>query len=1097
MTTGSSPRKTRKNSSAPEARLHRRRPVQDEGADSQEPVAFHLDVGHSSIGWAVTGRDSDAPFKGVGVVLFQADTSLASARRANRRQRRHIRSTRRRIERMHALLAHIGVLSPEELARPGCAYPWKLAAEALSGGKQLTWRELWDVLRWYAHNRGYDGNALWRQGREEPEDAETRDSCEKSHSLMAEHGTSTMCETVCALLDVPPGGERKASMLGFKTAKASFPRSVVESEVRRILERHLGLLPGLDAALIRSLLGNPLDDPQAWQATTCPSIRLPRRYWGGLLFGQLAPRFDNRIIGTCPVSDEKRPLKECPEFLEFRWASFMSNLRVFDTPAGRPLSRQERQELTKRIRAGGYFTRSELKKALTELTGVNHINVDAMLIVQDADEALVLYPGLKALDSAPFAPLLDASQKRMVLKQLQRKGSVRYSSIREGLPDGQKRLFDEALAEANAGKRKAKNEASCLTVKFPAGRAPYSRNVMRQAVAEIMDGKDPRMEGGCLYRNAVETDRLAADDLDRTTNNHLVRHRLRILDRLLHDLTEAYSGGDAQRVEAVTIEVNRDIKDLSGKTVKEIAAEMGLRLASHRKAVARIQKDLGLEDQTIGGSFIRKARIAMDLGFKCPYTGKLYDIKHVESKDVDLDHVVPRSARQTDSLDALVLTYKEVNAWKGARTALQFVRDEQGKPVPGKPELSIVGEADYRKFVDGLKPNGGHDDDRRRNRNRKRNMLMLHAAEAAGFTPGDLTRTSYLVTLAACLIRDRFAEASVQPRILSLPGRITKEVRVAWQLMGLLARVNPGVLDDQGRLRTKTEIRDISHLHHAVDAAVLALAATRIPSNGRIWSLLAQRRHSDEEVRELVSTGCFLADSRNHARLRDLPERVMQNLQCCLAESRVVIHVPARKRGVYLTQNPVRLVSVDREKQTATLRKWPRDPETGIRKPKDETVKTLKLLGLQPAGTSKLAAIKGVLEVNSNFGVALDPAPAVIPFHKVWCRIGAIKKQNGGRLPRIVRNGQLIEMPQGRYKGLWRVCSVKNAEDKILVDIARPDVVKPRSKMDGAVINASLTTLVKDGLRLVDHSLTGVSLCPTMSSTSAVRSARSPAGIGS
>jgi len=23
------------------------------------------------------------------------------------------------------------------------------------------WNELWDVLRWYAHNRGYDGNLRW------------------------------------------------------------------------------------------------------------------------------------------------------------------------------------------------------------------------------------------------------------------------------------------------------------------------------------------------------------------------------------------------------------------------------------------------------------------------------------------------------------------------------------------------------------------------------------------------------------------------------------------------------------------------------------------------------------------------------------------------------------------------------------------------------------------------------------------------------------------------------------------------------------------------------------------------------------------------
>ena len=31
-------------------------------------------------------------------------------------------------------------------------------------------------------------------------------------------------------------------------------------------------------------------------------IKLPKRFQGGLLFGQLVPRFDNRIIARCPVT---------------------------------------------------------------------------------------------------------------------------------------------------------------------------------------------------------------------------------------------------------------------------------------------------------------------------------------------------------------------------------------------------------------------------------------------------------------------------------------------------------------------------------------------------------------------------------------------------------------------------------------------------------------------------------------------------------------------------------------------------------------------------------------------------------------------------
>src|SRR5208282_980334 len=97
-------------------------------------VAF--DVGHSSIGWAVlqsvsNERPPSVNLLGCGSVVFRADDCLASARRGFRRQRRHIRSTRQRIARMKLLFAHIGVLKKEELDRPGCAWPWQLAARVL------------------------------------------------------------------------------------------------------------------------------------------------------------------------------------------------------------------------------------------------------------------------------------------------------------------------------------------------------------------------------------------------------------------------------------------------------------------------------------------------------------------------------------------------------------------------------------------------------------------------------------------------------------------------------------------------------------------------------------------------------------------------------------------------------------------------------------------------------------------------------------------------------------------------------------------------------------------------------------------------------
>src|SRR3989442_1763880 len=137
-------------------------------------LSLAFDVGHSSIGWAVLQTNPELEIKGCGVVIFRPDGCLASTRRGFRRQRRNIRATKQRIKRMKALLLHLGVLPQSELDKPGCAWPWKLAARILCGGKELTWPELWDVLRWYAHNRGYHviGEESDIETDEDKEDAE-------------------------------------------------------------------------------------------------------------------------------------------------------------------------------------------------------------------------------------------------------------------------------------------------------------------------------------------------------------------------------------------------------------------------------------------------------------------------------------------------------------------------------------------------------------------------------------------------------------------------------------------------------------------------------------------------------------------------------------------------------------------------------------------------------------------------------------------------------------------------------------------------------------------------------------------------------------
>ena len=1085
---------------------------------SRGDLELAFDVGHSSLGWSALSRveKNGIAILGCGVVTFPANDCLASQRRAFRRQRRHIRATRLRISRIERLLAHLGVLSKQEIEQkhaPGGGHsaPWLLAARVIRGGSLLTWIELWDVLRWYAHNRGYDGNRAWSSHEVEAQ-KEDSEKEENARSLYAKHGTRTMSETFCAVSGLDPlGAKISCNLSGEKRPKAlnaAFPREDVESEVRTVLEKHIGKLARIDEALLGALLTD-------WTAIPCDSIRLPRRFGqilrdgrrtpGGLLFGQLIPRFDNRIIARCPMTFErvyqsalkesddttgaiheaeklsKVPAKSCPEFLRFRWAMQVANIQVATGgKSTRSLSRDERAALDAKMQPVGFLTPDKFKKAVREITGSPLDNLEQMLAHPESGEALVLDPARKALSRAPWNsifPALPESAQRHLLTNLHRGKTVTLGAFVEKHPD-LSRTLDAVLAAENTkgarGKKSVSREdlsKTTISSELLSGRAPFSREIMR-ATAEFVFTTDrhPTEEGGPLYRSeAIRTAQLQRA-IDEQTNNRLVRHRLLILERLHRDILKEFAGNDPSRIARVTIEVNRELREMSGKTAKQVAQEMGQRLANFSSVTKRLEKAFAGQNIRITPGLIRKARIAEDLDWKCPYTGKDYDEFDLLHRKVDKDHIIPRSDRASDSLDSLVITFAEVNKMKGKRTAARFVEDCQAQTVEGLPSVQIKTLSNFLKDVDSLEAFKGHGDDKRRKKRRKE-MLALRDYVEKEFTPRDLTQTSQLVRLGAQMLEKAYLSEATKPVITSLPGSVTGAVRKSWKLLGCLATANPAILEPDGEVRTKTEIRGITHLHHALDACVLGLAGIFLPRDGGAWELLVKRRLNPAEqkrARELFGNWIEIS-AEGQLQLADLPKSLKEQIRLRLAEKRVVQHIPSEQTGLRVEQNAWRVVSV--KGGEALLRQRIRQPD-GSRPLKETREKVGKLLGLQSGGgIGKLQRNKSALVIPDNFGLALDPVPQIIPFHKVHVRLRDLKIQNGGKWPRVLRNGMIIQVSAGRYSGIWRVFSVKAS---LTIDIGSADKVALASSGLGQKREVLVKTLLRDGLAVVDAGYTGV-----------------------
>lgn len=1103
-------------------------------------LSFAYDIGHASIGWAVLDITADKlpQIKGCGTVLFPTDDCLASTRRQLRRQRRHIRSTRMRIARMKRLLAQLGVLTPAQLDEPGGPWPWKLAARVHAGGPHLSWRELWDVLRWYAHNRGYDGNRKW--SRDEEEDSDDTEKVKAARALLEKFGKATMCETICAKLKIDPlSHDKKTSPIAYKTSNAAFPRDVVRDEVIALLEKHIGQLPKVDAALITALCAEdntPKDGKTVREVLQVLGFdaHLPGRYVGELLFGQAVPRFDNRIIGECPVSGEKRPLKDCREYLEFRWAEILANLSVRRTKDGDkvPLSAEERKTLTDIARKEGGFTASEFKKAVLEVSQAEASNVELMMTHPDAADALVLDPALRftktnGMVKAVWEDLPLNLQKR-VLGRWNKRRRVSWAWLLQQ-PEAPKNLdakLQAAWKETKRKPRKGEEEAKwedrvrqSIAPTFPSGRAPYGREVMKRVVAQVMEARQhPRENGGVLDAELIKKHDLGKE-IDDLTNNHLVRHRLKILLRLVDDMVKTYADGDPTQVDKCVIEVARDLVEFSGKTNKEVAAELGIKLKNFKDVSKKLTDDLDGKGIPITAGLIRKARIADDLDWTCPYTGKEYDAMTLARSKVDKDHIIPRSLRPSDSLDSLVITFGEVNKWKANRTARKFIEDEQGKTVPGRPDLTIVTLKQYEAFVNKLAgekkpsrftPGQGSLDDKLRQWSRKQKMLLKDYEEKE-FTPRDLTVTSHLVRLSARQLEKRFVHLQNTARIVSLPGSVTGTVRKVWKCLGCLAPACPEVMgmlpvtDDKGmivmdsegkpslalQVRPKSDIRDITHLHHALDACVIAFAAHFLPKDGKLWEQIVTKkvlRQDAEAFRERYQWHGLLKlaepkDEHDKGKTRklevlDLPDTFKKQIVDALKERRVVQHVPADMSGARLEMNTWRVLRQEGDQVHLRQRTFgPKDidPETGARKRtrKETKERASKLVGLKPG---KLSALQGALVIGENYGVALEPVPTMIAFHQVKKQLEALRAKNGGKPVTVLRNGMLIRVPEGNYQGTWRIRSCKdNAEKGLVVTMTSPDRCPAAAAgVKWCKDNVLLKTLLKSGMTIIESEYCGV-----------------------
>jgi CRISPR-associated endonuclease Csn1 len=290
--------------------------------------------------------------------------------------------------------------------------------------------------------------------------------------------------------------------------------------------------------------------------------------------------------------------------------------------------------------------------------------------------------------------------------------------------------------------------------------------------------------------------------------NPVVEKILNQMVNVINQIIDTYGKPDEIR-----IELARELK----KNAKE-RGEMtrGITEATRRNLDIKktITKAFGIPNPT--KSDVVRYRLWLELetrGHKSLFTNEYISQEKLFSKEIDIEHIIPKALLFDDSFSNKTLAYRHINLKKADRTAYDFMSSDYQSDLEN-----------YKERVESLYNNGKGVISKA-----KRNKLLLSQSKLPeGFIERDLRNSQYIAKKAKELLFEVFRE------MLSTSGSITSKLREDWDLINVMKELNMpkyqalGLTEIEVRNNNKKVevIKDWSkrndHRHHAMDALTVA-----------------------------------------------------------------------------------------------------------------------------------------------------------------------------------------------------------------------------------------------------------------------------------
>jgi CRISPR-associated endonuclease Csn1 len=303
------------------------------------------------------------------------------------------------------------------------------------------------------------------------------------------------------------------------------------------------------------------------------------------------------------------------------------------------------------------------------------------------------------------------------------------------------------------------------------------------------------------------------DSLDLLQKNSLrnpvVEKILNQMVNVVNQVIETYGKPDEVRVELA-----RDLKK-SAKERTNATTQINAAKTKHEGIRKLLQSEFGLKNPTRND--IIRYKLYQELsenGYCTLFTNQYISPDKLFSKQIDIEHIIPKAVLFDDSFSNKTLAYRDVNLAKADSTAFDFISNTYADDLENyKTRVESLYKAD--KISKG----------------KQKKLLMPLSDLPDGFIERDLRNSQYIAKKAKQMLFD------VVRTVNTSTGSVTDKLRDDWGLINVMKELNLpkyralGLTEMQERKEGKMieQIIDWTkrndHRHHAMDALTVAFTS--------------------------------------------------------------------------------------------------------------------------------------------------------------------------------------------------------------------------------------------------------------------------------